>query len=82
MVLRMKTFWGSLRNTTFRVVGGGGFTKNQCSGEDCLKKRGPWAVCYLRGRLVKKEGWCFSGRGGLIPQCTLCMVPENQLVQN
>ena len=45
MVLRMKTFWASLRNTTFRGVGGGGFTKNQCSEKDCLKKRGPWAVC-------------------------------------
>ena len=36
-------------------VGGGGVTKNQYIGENCLKW-GVWTVCRFKGRLVKKEG--------------------------
>ena len=33
-----------------RFLGGGGVTKNQCIGGDCLK-RGAWIVCRFKGGL-------------------------------
>ena len=49
----------------------GGFTKNQYTGGDCLKRvRGTWTVCRFKGELGKKVvGVGFEV--GLIPQCTL-----------
>ena len=40
---------------------GGGFTKNQYSGADCLKKWDAWTVCKFKGGLGKKEGLVFEG---------------------
>ena len=80
MVLRMKNLniWGFTEKCDFK--GGGQFTKNQCRGEDCLKSRRAWAVCRFMGVLAR-GGDGFQG-GGMILQCALWMVPENQRVYN
>ena len=54
--------------------------KNQYRGEDCLKRGRLGQFVDLRSRgFGKKEGVVFfEGGRGLIPQCTLCMVPGNQ----
>ena len=56
--------------------GGGGFTKNKCIGEDCLKRGGLRQFADLRGGLAKKKAGVYEGSGGggmgvLIPQCRL-----------
>ena len=48
---------------------GGGVTKNQYIGRDCLKK-GTWKVFRFKGEAwQEREGGVFEG--GLIPHCTL-----------
>ena len=44
--------------------------KNQCKGEDCLK-RGQFADLKGGGRLARKSGGGGVFEGGLILQCTL-----------
>ena len=59
MVLRMKNFLGSTKNSAFR----GGFPKNQYRGR-LPEKKGAWAVCQFDGGLYKKEGGdVFEGGG-------------------
>ena len=59
----------ALKNPIF--TGGGGFTKKQYKGGNCLK-RGAWTVCRLKEGLGENEGVVFfmGGGGELIPQCT------------
>ena len=65
-------YGGSLKNPFFR---GGGFTKNQYIGGNCLKSGGgAWIVCVFE----EKEGAVFL-RGELIPKCTLCKGDMNQV---
>ena len=62
----MKNFNNFGVHWKIQFLAGGGFTKKQYRGGDCLK-RGAWTVFRF-----KEEGAC-QGRGGLmIPQCTLC----------
>ena len=52
--------------------------KNQYRGEYCLKMGRLGQFVDLRRVWQKREGVVFEGVGELIPQYTLCMVPENQ----
>ena len=45
-------YGGSLKNP---ILMGGGFTKNQYIGGDCLKREA-WTICRFKRRLSKKEG--------------------------
>ena len=73
MLLRMKTFnilgvhW---KIRLFFGGEGGGVTKNQYIGQDCLKRRA-WPVCWFKVGLTRKRGVLFL-RGVLILQCPLC----------
>ena len=68
MVLKMKKiFWGFTEKSDFQ--GGGGVTKNQYRGGDCLK-RGLGQFANLRRGLGKKKGGGVF-EVGLILQCTL-----------
>ena len=64
MRLRMKSLnvFGVHWKTQLLVGVGGGFTKNQCRGGDCLK-RGLWTVCKFKGggTWQEREEGCFWG---------------------
>ena len=51
----------ALKNPIF--TGGGGFTKKQYKGGNCLK-RGAWTVCRLKEGLGENEGVVFFMGGG------------------
>ena len=67
MVLRMKNLNILGVHWRTRLLGGGGFTKNQYRGGE-LPKKG--TVCQFKGAWQERGGGVFEGE--LIPQCTLC----------
>ena len=61
MVLSMKNF--NILGVHWKIQLLGEFEKNQYREGDCLK-RGAWTVCWFKGVLARKSGWCFWGGGG------------------
>ena len=60
MVLRMKNFWDSLKNPTFKGGGWGRVGVNEKSIQrGAPKNKGPGQFVGLRGGLERKRGWRF-----------------------
>ena len=62
MVLRMKNFWDSLKNSTFKGGGsGGGGLNEKPIQRGAPKNGGPEQFVDLRGGLERKKGGVFEG---------------------